>query len=807
MECSECSVRFFDFKQYIIHKEYVHNMNDNYTCPLADCRRTYHRKNSLKQHLYSAHESIFKIDQNYSIEKNINHSKTSTCPETVNVRLQENVCYASPETSSNELSIEEPTINQFLSDFQSTLTAMIEQLIAKLYSKLEINRCILQEVIKWISVFFSEFITKFDELISYLFKISDPTSLNNFNKTLVFLKKSFNVFDTEYKRFKYFKNTSNFLIPKKIFLGVSEDTRRKNDEVSMELKHRYSYYVPLGDTLKAFLELPNVYNDIMKYQRDLKNQFLLDKVYRNIIHGSVWTSKPDSNILPLILYCDDFESGNPLGSHAGNYKMSALYCYIATIPPDHASKLENVFITTVLHSNDRVKFGNSASYQVVIEDLTALENEGITIAINNTQINVKFALAALAGDNLGVHGMLGFVESFSATYFCRFCVLPKQETARITYEMEDYLRKRQDYEGHYNEKLGIKEKCIWHALPDFHVYKNVTCDVMHDLCEGVHRYSMPLIINYFIKNNFFTLENLNDRIKYFTYDDFEKNIPPPVSKQHLTNGVIVFSATEMLCFVRNFRFIIGEFIPEGDAVWQYYLVLLEITEILLSQAISQPLLENLKTLLIEHHEMFIDLFKIDLKPKYHILSHYATIIKKIGPPIFVSSFKGEAKHRDLKSVAQSIRSRKNLPLSIVTKCQLKSCYRYFSKEGLLDDISFSDLDESDDATYLKEDFEVTWYQINGTKYKVNKILLYKYEDDLPIFIKIKKIYVARNILKLTHFECLLLKTIGFNTHFRAYQITEEIPHKYFISEIDNFFSVTPTILYQINDEQYAIIPR
>lgn len=117
---------------------------------------------------------------------------------------------------------------------------------------------------------------------------------------------------------------------------------------------------------------------------------------------------------------------------------------------------------------------------------------------------------------------------------------------------------------HVKEKqFGIKEFCIWNNLNNFHIYENYALDIMHDLYEGVYRYDMALIINELINNNFITLEILNERIKYFTYDDFE-NIPPPVKLDHLKKRCIVFSASEMHCFVKNFRFLIGDLIPDSE---------------------------------------------------------------------------------------------------------------------------------------------------------------------------------------------------------------------------------------------------
>lgn len=169
---------------------------------------------------------------------------------------------------------------------------------------------------------------------------------------------------------------------------------------------------------------------------------------------------------------------------------------------------------------------------------------------------------------------------------------------------------------------------------------------MHDLYEGIHRYNMGCIINKLILEGHFTLEHLNSRIKYFNYDLCEKNVPPPIKCKHLKNGYIICSAAEMLCLVRNFRFIVGDLVPKENLTWSFYLVLLEITDLLTSLKITKQSLTLLKTLIEEHNSMYIHIFKEKLKPKHHFLLFYPDIFKN-GPPYPISCMRFGAKHKEL----------------------------------------------------------------------------------------------------------------------------------------------------------------
>lgn len=89
-------------------------------------------------------------------------------------------------------------------------------------------------------------------------------------------------------------------------------------------------------------------------------------------------------ILPILLYVDDFEINNPLGSHAGTYKICGVYFALGCMPPEYASQLNNIFL-----------------FQHIVHALKSLEKDGITININSQRYTVSFRLALILGNNLG----------------------------------------------------------------------------------------------------------------------------------------------------------------------------------------------------------------------------------------------------------------------------------------------------------------------------------------------------------------------------------------------------------------------
>ncbi|CAH0563124.1 unnamed protein product [Brassicogethes aeneus] len=202
----------------------------------------------------------------------------------------------------------------------------------------------------------------------------------------------------------------------------------------------------IQDNILSILEsLENLSEGILKSIQDYHNQSYVFKNsefgevnYKNLLNGSIWegilNSTQGKYYIPLLVYFDDFETSNPLGSHAGVYKVGAVYFSIASLLPEYISRLENIFVTVLFHSSERTEFGNASVFNCLLEDLKNLE----------------------------------------------FAAVTKQQTQLI----DTHDRSEAKYDKHVREKqYGIKANCIWNELKYFHVYQNQSVDLMHDLYE------------------------------------------------------------------------------------------------------------------------------------------------------------------------------------------------------------------------------------------------------------------------------------------------------------------------------------
>lgn len=92
-------------------------------------------------------------------------------------------------------------------------------------------------------------------------------------------------------------------------------------------------------------------------------------IITNISRADLWQSKyfqkfKKDIVLPLYVFFDELEVGNPLGSHKVVNKFSAVYVSITTLPPRLASRSHSILFSTLFHSSDKKLCGNEKTFEL-----------------------------------------------------------------------------------------------------------------------------------------------------------------------------------------------------------------------------------------------------------------------------------------------------------------------------------------------------------------------------------------------------------------------------------------------------------
>jgi len=143
----------------------------------------------------------------------------------------------------------------------------------------------------------------------------------------------------------------------------------------------------------------------------------------------------------------------------------------------------------LFNSIDRNELGNTIIFKELISEINFLQNNGIDVQIKNNSYTIHFSLALILGDNLGLHSILGYTESFMANFPCRFCKCSKLECNYSVKQDNNKLRNKENYSQDLSidnlSLTGIHETCVFNEIDGFRATHNYSVDIMHDTRRGV----------------------------------------------------------------------------------------------------------------------------------------------------------------------------------------------------------------------------------------------------------------------------------------------------------------------------------
>ncbi|XP_066599984.1 uncharacterized protein [Prorops nasuta] len=675
-------------------------------------------------------------------------------------------------------------INEIESEINETDSLNITDIVrTKFYGFSKLPRSMSKEVIKSLYVFYKNTIYN---ILKEMPLNGNESAFGTVSEITEVIERIFKSFKSEYLIFKFFDENGTYVAPISHKVDSYMKCVRIKGKRKMVFRDIFVELVPMKPLLIKFFELPNVFNIVLSECKKRSNC----ETYYSMLDGEMWKNIenrfPGKIVFPITLYFDDFEINNPLGSHATLNKIGAIYYCISCIPREFSSSLNNIFIAQLHKTLDYKKLGNRIMLRKLLEQLSRLESDGININVSGKEIKIYFALACIVGDNLAQNEILGFITGFNASYCCRVCLAHKSKRETQLIEDITILRTKDNYElDLMNSTRGIIGECVFNSLNSFHISENITLDAMHDILEGICRYEMKDILFELInKQKLCTLENLNSRISFFDFGTKQGVNKPPISNIFLQKDCLILSASEMLCLVRYFGLIIGDLVPVGNNTWRLWILLREIICIIYSSTISNETCKLLSNLVSEHHELYLQLFHKNLKPKHHFLVHYPFIIRKYGPIKYLSSLRFEAKHRHLKNICSNITSRINAPRSNAIKHQMQQNYHFLQFEGFSNFCDYGSAlgkELRHDENYIKYKHKlpnninvnyhlVDWITVYGTKYQKDMVVTIDNDRVFLIFAKIKHILLTED--KEIIFVVLKISTVSFIDHIHAYEVVQ-----------------------------------
>lgn len=578
-------------------------------------------------------------------------------------------------------------------------------------------------------------------------------------------------------------------------------------------------YVSILSTLKNFFANKDNRDLYFAYQREhhcvegIYERFCCGKLYRS---SAFYLENP--NAIQIQLAIDDFEPCNPLGSKSGLHKICGLYLAINNMPPGFNSKLQNISLVSLCNSDDlngdHTDINNI--WEMVVSEISFLETIGIDIG-NGTRI--KGTLQNLTADNLGANTSLCLTKGFRSQHYCRICKNTRVECGSAS---TDDLSKYRTIE-HYEDILkilnrsaltnctantfGIKKICVLNDLNYYHIFKNFSVDIMHDLYEGVITCLLKNVFLFCIEKKIFKHKELVDFIQYHVYPKNFRRDKPSILRIDKSN--LGQNAAQMKCLFFNIPFILFKFRsdPQINIVWKCVTSLFTIVQIVHTEVVTEAMLQRLADAITEHLEGMRNIFELSFTPKQHFLVHYPNLIRIMGPIYFMSMMRFEAKHKVFKTIAKKTNNYININKTLATVHQQNAC----NKGNIYDEISYSKLKKVSlnenkreygeipdlDSIFNGECCEANWIYLNIYRYDRYTVVLHKHN-----------LYAIQKLIIQTpkiHFICSKLKCIGLDKFTSSIEICHENPEKYEVINFENLCHNKPYSIKSIENRNFIIV--
>lgn len=779
--CYLCGAKISSFDGYKCHLKVLHSKrsyDDDLVC--GHCPRYFKNFRSLKNHIIKNHTTEISVT-----------SSDMLCSE---------LGRTNPDNSNDECM--ECDSEETLDDLGSADKHDIFEDVAKFVSKLRclnipLSTCLaITDMTKQLLTPIAAMLNK---QIENFFKDCCPNRHDQEIKELEeiqnFLENPFAGLDTIYKQTQYFKRKGFYIEPKSFIFGQEACAEKCGQSLITKTVAVTGQYISQLEFFQHFLTLPGVFDHMRNYLASTCHEgtvtdFKDGELWRNHPVRLKHANKESTLVIPIFDYFDDVEVANPLGSHAGIHKIGAKYTVIKGVEPSLNSRLENIVLNMLVKAHDRPFFGNECVFDIYLDEMTKLEMEGFPLVINNQTFQIYIVLVQLIGDNLALNGLLGYVESFCANYPCRICKIKRSNFGNVLFEDESSLRTASGHKIDISiadtSSTGVKESCCYDRIPSFSVTNNIFCDIMHDLAEGICRYVMIKVLIYLVREKqFFSLDQLKERMKSFVYDHSSK--PPFVTEDNLKNKTLNLGAVEMLNFVLGFSLLVGDLVPENDPVWSTYLVMRQVLLFSCGLQFSFAEITYFSVLISEFLQQYIQSFQCGITLKFHNLIHYPRIIRYLGPLYHMWVMRCEGKHADFKKLAMNIGNFRNICKTLADRHQMKQATRFLLMRGLPNQeilvpcscecISLNGIKDGQKISdclgrygLYREIFTTETVVVNSVKYEVGDIIAHHSDQLFPVFVKINKIFLTD--VQACHFFCTEMETVSENLHFQAYEVTE-----------------------------------
>ena len=789
-----------EFKQPFVEREmYIHlrghlRKKEMVPCPFTACK--------FKTNVYST----------YNAHKCREHQNASDYDVAVVVQSVPDISHSDLERNSVEQSHDDGDDDDAAPVTGISTEGLAEQLqynlaafFLKMQTILHVSQMAIQEIIDHIDELFSLSEPIVREAVIKILKKDDCTFTDSLVSEIVQAVSESNVLhksitsegplSTAKRRKSYVEEKFPYVKPVEYLIESSQ--------------HTYMY-VPVLTSLQQLLQKRDVHEKVKESTPHVPGQYFSHCDGSHYRENQLLSDEGDK--LSIILYVDDFEIANPLGTSKKIHKICGVYWTLANIPAKYRSVLHSTQLALLCNSNDVRQFGYQKVFAPLLADLKTLEEVGVYIETFGDCL--KGTVYSVVADNLVAHGLAGFNESFRSTYFCRFCLATQTEMQNSDAVTGGFEMRRKDSHDSLVQELqtnetednyGVKRSCVLSDyLSFFHPITGFPPDVLHDLFEGVVPVELAHCLKGLISKKYFTLEELNKAILCFPYQHSDKvDRPHTVPQNFASRGTICGNGHENHTLLRLLPVLIGFRVPEGDKIWEVLMELKDIVELAVCHSFTDDTIQYMASKILDHRQLLQEVFpNLRLRPKHHYIEHYPFLIKCFGPLVHLWAMRFEGKHKVFKKIVRDTNNYKNVLKTLAERHQNMMAFYLSSQRFFKPPVQTSNVESvfieslpidthpvPSSITDGSSVYGTKQATIQGTTFVVGMFVCSGSHAALPKFEEIRNIS-----------ETFLLKDYEtwYVQHLRLYELTDDKSQSHSVKSLSQLTDQMPHIAYKVS---------
>ncbi|CAF1322994.1 unnamed protein product [Adineta steineri] len=665
---------YYEFAELFKHIQYVHNgqLDFKVRCELGPlCGRVYSTFAGYKSHIYREHADL--------LNKDLYRKEMQITTDTHDDEILSATNYATQSVVNTQIydgeNEQDESERETETDDEDTIRwPLLTETIAR-----SEGHCLPQNIIQTITSGLKSLI----ELIYQLLRMKNQkTTINSVTNDSILLTDVNEVISNITERITDItKNEHRFLkLCKKYFSYTPAK------EIKLENPDQIAYYIPIECSIQQMLKKPDVLTMLIKNFNENVNRNIMDTdLMFNFRHGllgkqhTVLKNKPDALLLQL--YIDDIGLTNPIGAKKDTQKVTMIYFQLEDLPDTIKSMLNSIGVVAMCHSSYLTNKSNRKKcFDPIVEDLNALQTNGIFIPTLQTHLN--FAFTVVTGDHLASNDIGGFQKFFNTGEFCRHCHINYDQKLVPLNEIT-HRRRTQDLHNNFvKQVINLNNAVTLHGvvgtsplvnLIGFHAVTSLPNDPMHDFNEGVRGQLLTVMLKEASAKRLLTYGDIENRLLAFEYGDNDKsNKPPILRKKHLNKGKIVGTASQKMLFFKLFPIIFHDLIDQLETK-EIYICLREIVNLVFACPFRKSWLSYLHSLCIRFQCLMVHLLPHMVTPKIHFVTDYAKQIEMNGPAIRHWCMRFESKHQIFKRLAVKSNNFKNILYTLSKRNQLHQC--------------------------------------------------------------------------------------------------------------------------------------